>query len=226
MRAAVEAVVFDLDGTLVETEAAYRAAFHQALAAVGVAAPQAEFHDRLVGLPRPDRVPLLRAQFGAAFPMAAFFAAYDAARAALLRDGVAPARGAPALLEWLRLEGIACAVATACSRRTAEAHLRHAGLAAHFRVVVTRDEVARRKPHPESFRRAAAALGVAPQRAVAIEDSAPGAAAALAAGMRTVLLARRGVPGAITEGCWAVVDGLQEAGALLRTLAAQRSRAA
>ncbi len=226
MREAVEAVVFDLDGTLVETEAAYRAAFHQALERIGVAAPEPDFHDRLVGLPRPDREPLLRARFGPRFPMAAFFGAYYAARAALLRDGVAPARGAPALLEWLRREGIACAVATACSRKTAEAHLRRSGLAPHFRVVVTRDEVARRKPHPESFWRAAEALGVAPQRAVAIEDSAPGAAAALAAGMRTVLLARRGVPGATTEGCWAVVDGLEAAAALLRPLAARRIQAA
>jgi beta-phosphoglucomutase-like phosphatase (HAD superfamily) len=64
-------VIFDLDGTLLDSEPVYRAAFAAALAAFGRGL-DARLYARLIGVATPDRIPLLAAAFGSAFPMAAF----------------------------------------------------------------------------------------------------------------------------------------------------------
>ena len=181
-----DAVIFDLDGTLIDTEATYRKAFHAAAAQFGLAAPRG-FYSRLVGLASTERAPLLRQTFGAAFDTAGFLRAYYAHRAALLPARI-PVRSGAALL--LRLVGAPKAIATSASRGTALRHLERAGLSAHFTVVVTRDDVARGKPLPGAFLEAADRLSVAPADCVAVEDSGVGVAAAYAAGMRVAMIAR------------------------------------
>jgi HAD superfamily hydrolase (TIGR01509 family) len=93
--------------------------------------------------------------------------------------------GALELLAALRGAGVRCAVVTMSYRRFAEAVLTQ-GPAGAFDVVITGDEVVHGKPHPEPYLRAAEALGVDIERCVAIEDSPPGVASALASGARTL----------------------------------------
>jgi HAD superfamily hydrolase (TIGR01509 family) len=92
------------------------------------------------------------------------------------------------LLRWLTEQRIPTAVATASSASTAQWHLARARLTGCFAAVLTRDDVTRRKPHPELFLRAAAALGANPAACLVVEDSAPGIEAACAAGMIPVLV--------------------------------------
>jgi HAD superfamily hydrolase (TIGR01509 family) len=205
-----DAVVFDLDGTLIDTETIYRDAFMEAAAGLGVVVPP-RFYASLVGIASKERGVLLRRAFGAGFPVAAFLAAYYARRAALLPARIPVRAGAVSLLRRLDMPK---AVATSASRRTAMAHLERAGLAGHFAHVVTRDDVARGKPAPDSFLRAAELLGVAPDSCVAVEDSANGVAAAHAAGMRVVMVARQAVP-EVRRRCVGVVEGLEAVGQLL-----------
>lgn len=179
-----DAVVFDLDGTLIDTEPTYRAAFMAAARDVRWTVPE-RLYNSLVGIASPERAALLRAAGGPGFPLEAFFAAYYARRAAMLPARIPQRRGAAWLLSRLALPK---AVATSASRRTATAHLRRACLAAHFAHVVTRDDVHRGKPAPDAFLRAADLLGVGASRCVAV-DSAHGVQAARAAGMSVVLLA-------------------------------------
>ncbi len=211
----VRAVVFDLDGTLLDTEHCYRAAFDAALAELGWALPDGSY-DGLVGLPSPARRAILPRLLGASFPVGAFFGAYHRHREAALGDAVRLKPGVEAALDLLDDAGLAYAIATSASAPTASANLASAGLLRRFAVVVTRDDVACGKPHPESFLAACSRLGEAPENCLAIEDSAAGVAAAHAAGMMVAIVPDRVPPSPdMLERCVARLDSLHGLGALL-----------
>jgi HAD superfamily hydrolase (TIGR01509 family) len=199
-----EAVVFDLDGTLIDTEPFYRAAFHRAARMFGVTV-QPELYAALVGIATSERRAILRRAFGAGFPLDAFVAAYYTQRAAHLPARIPLCAGAASLLRRLHLPK---AIATSASRRTALRHMHRAGLAGNFPHIVTRDEVAHGKPAPDTFLRAADLLGCAPRDCIAIEDSAVGVAAAHRAGMRVVMIATNASP-ETRRCCIAVVPRLE-----------------
>ena len=102
-------------------------------------------------------------------------------------------------------------MASSSARRRLDRTLARAGLAGAFAVTVAGDEVDHGKPAPDMFLAAAARLGVAPARCAAIEDTGPGVAAGLAAGMRTIAVARDGAPGPGLEAAHAVLDRLSAA---------------
>lgn len=91
-------------------------------------------------------------------------------------------------VELLATEGVPMAVASGSSFEAITAILAGTGLDAQLRTVVSADEVAHGKPAPDVFLEAAARLGAAPADCVVVEDAAPGAAAAHAAGMRCIAI--------------------------------------
>ena len=95
-------------------------------------------------------------------------------------DGVLPAPGAPELVARLNERSLPWGVVTNAHLRLARARLGAAGLDPP--VIVSRDDVERGKPHPEGYRLGARRLGAEPRRTAAVEDSAPGLAAARTAG--------------------------------------------
>jgi HAD superfamily hydrolase (TIGR01509 family) len=99
------------------------------------------------------------------------------------------AGGVLAVLEWAREQGYRTAVATASHRAAAMRALDALGIRASFDVIVTWEDVERRKPDPEVYEKAARDLGVEPRHCLAIEDSPPGVKAALAAGVAVVAVA-------------------------------------
>jgi HAD superfamily hydrolase (TIGR01509 family) len=94
--------------------------------------------------------------------------------------------GAVELLEYLSASGIPKAVATSTASERARRKLETAGIAQWFQAIIGGDQVARSKPHPEIYVRAAAALGVEPRECLALEDSNNGVRSALAAGMTVI----------------------------------------
>ena len=174
------ALLFDLDGTLVDTDHLHHAAFAAILAERGEALSIEDYRTHVMG--HPNAAVMERFFPGETPSHAAIADRKEAAFRASLADSVAPLAGALALLDWADAEGVGCAVVTNAPRANAEAMLAAAGLAGRFATLVIGDEIARSKPDPLPYREAMRRLGATPSRSVAFEDSRSGLRAARAAG--------------------------------------------
>jgi HAD superfamily hydrolase (TIGR01509 family) len=207
------AAIFDCDGTLVDSEPLARIAWARSLAPHGYEIDDAEYAG-LIGLPYArvhaffaERVPGLE-------PLDLFWERYSARLFDLIDSELLPFDDALETVRGLAERGLAVAVASSSPRARLDRTLARAGLADAFAVTVAGDEVARGKPAPDMFLAAAERLGVAPGRCAVIEDSAPGVAAGLAAGMTTVGVARDGAALEALRGAHVVVERLSAAAVL------------
>ena len=181
MTARPAAAIFDLDGTLIDTETLFNEAGVEACAALGLIVPLS-FFETLAGIHDEERVRLIEAQVGRPLDAKAFFAEWDRRGSERMAKGVPVKPGAVALLTHLKAEGLPLALATSSRRGPGHEKLALAGLAGFFDAVITFDDVAAAKPAPDPYLTAAAALGQPPGACVAFEDSEPGATSAFAAG--------------------------------------------
>lgn len=137
-----------------------------------------------------------------------------------------PLPGVLDLLEAAAAAGLPCAVASSSPRHWVEGHLARLGLLHRFALTRCLDDVPSPKPAPDLFLAAARALGVAPERAVVLEDSRNGLLAAQAAGSPCVIVPNRVTAHLDFHGASAVVTSLEELDlARLRQLAAERMAA-
>lgn len=176
-----DAVIFDLDGTLLDTEALTHAAGVATFAAFGVT-DASDFLLAQVGVA--DAV--AAASFRETYPQLdhAAFAERWFAEVRLRHDAGIPLK--PLVHDLLALLTLPRAIATSSQRDSAHRKIGAAGLEGIFAHVVTVDDVARPKPAPDPYLLAARLLGVDPARCLAFEDSDTGAASAHAAGMTVV----------------------------------------
>ena len=212
----IEAVIFDMDGLLLDTEAVYLEAYQAAARLMGIEMPAAFCHS-LIGLPSPECDRRIKDFFGPAFRLDDFNGHADGHAARILDEAMPVKPGAVELLAFLGERGLPIAVATSSSRRTTERRLDQSGLLGHFRALATRDDVERGKPHPDLYLEAARRLGVAPDRCLAFEDSHNGLAAAHAAGTIAIMVPDIVPPTEEARGkCFAVLPDLAAAERLLR----------
>jgi HAD superfamily hydrolase (TIGR01509 family) len=182
------AVIFDMDGLMLDTERLAPRAWGDAAAAVGV-----DFDLTLivpmVGRNFRDCAALIVDRHGPDFPTAELMRAWHVAYDAIVeREGIALKPGLLPLLDWLEAEGIPKAVATSTRRDRAQAKLAQTALLARFAALIGGDEVAHGKPAPDIFFAAADRLGQPVAECVVLEDSEPGVRAALAAGMTPIMV--------------------------------------
>lgn len=178
-----KAVVFDLDGTLIDSEALVLEAYMAAADRHGVPFTHAQFLT-LVGRHRQHSEMKMREYFGAAFPLEAFYGTvgeFFGDRSAPLKPGVG------ALLDRLDASATPYALATSSGPGWVNKHFAAHSLAERFRGVVTREDVTHGKPHPEPYLKASTILGHRPHDVLAIEDSPTGVASAHAAGLMTIM---------------------------------------
>lgn len=181
-----QAVIFDLDGTLVETERLVVAAALSAMRQLGLP-ERPDLFTQLIGTVDQEQAVFSQA-YGAGFDPIAFNALWAAGVEAEFAKGIDLRPGAVELLD--RLDALSLPFALATNSRTASAlrTLEQAGILHRFDPVHIhgRDRVLRPKPAPDLYLHAATVLRVDPALCIAFEDSIPGAQAALAAGMTVV----------------------------------------
>jgi HAD superfamily hydrolase (TIGR01509 family) len=169
------AVIFDMDGLLVDTEALFRDAMLAATADVGHEMPLELFLEML-GLSYGEGLAIMTRHFGETFPFEAWRAALVTRGRELRARGVALKAGVLELLELLEARGIPRAIATSSGRTKVAEQLAPSGLLPRFQAVIARGDYENGKPSPAPFLVAAARLGIAPEHCLALEDSHNGCA--------------------------------------------------
>jgi len=178
------AVVFDLDGTLIDSEALVKEAHFAACAELGVTMTDAQFL-ALVGMHREANDVQLKGYYGDDFPLDRFI---ERTRAHV-GDRIAPLKtGALELMDALEARALPFGLATSSRRPWVDKHFAAHALAPRFRAVVTRQDVTEGKPHPEPYLHASKLLGFEPADVLALEDSYAGVGSAHAAGCMTVMV--------------------------------------
>jgi HAD superfamily hydrolase (TIGR01509 family) len=183
-RARLEALLFDMDGTLSDTDAIHRQAMADTFAVRGVIMSDEDFHRHVSGQSN-DAI------FAHFFPDLSEdgrrrLADEKEALYRRLTPRMTPMPGLARLIGWAKARGVACALVTNGPRPNVEHTLRVLGLADSFDTLVLGEDLPRAKPDPLPYLEALQRLGVAAENAMAFEDSEPGVTAALAAGVFTV----------------------------------------
>ncbi|NLU73625.1 HAD family phosphatase [Streptomyces sp. HNM0575] len=180
------AVIFDLDGTLVDSEPHYYEAGRRVLAAHGVPEFSWAEHTRFIGIGTRETMETLRAEHGIAAPVEQLLAEKNRSYLELAGRSAQVFPAMRTLVEQLHAASYPLAVASGSSPEAVHAVLECAGLAELLPVRVSAEEVGRGKPEPDVFLEAARRLGVPPGGCAVVEDAPAGAEAARRAGMRCV----------------------------------------
>ena len=188
LRFSPRAVIFDIDGTIVDNMHLHAEAFAVFAGRHGLPALTNEDRARLDGRRNSEIFPIL---FKRDVPREEWLA-YEHEKEGLYRDlskgRLSPMRGLLELIDRLRGDRIPMALATSAPKANVVHTLAELDLASAFPVIVRGDEVARGKPAPDVFIEAARRLGVDAADCLVFEDAPMGIAAAQAAGMRVVAL--------------------------------------
>ncbi len=183
----IKAVIFDLDGTLTDTEKFYQKAWPQALEHYGYKCePWMPLELRSLG--RPFAPLKFKEWFGEDFD-------YDRVRSyrkklieEYLKPGIPLKPGAVEILDYLRESGITVAMATANDIERTKRYLGRIGLLDKFDRIICADMVKQGKPAPDIYSYACESLGLEPGQTIAVEDSPNGVRSAAAAGCKTVMI--------------------------------------
>lgn len=186
------AVIFDLDGLLIDSEPLQGEAYVGLFRELGLKASIEEFR-RLVTM-QGIRIRDYHSRLGGDSSKWPEILLEKAVRyRALVAEKGRPMPGAIALLNLLNAERIPTAICTSSNHRSLSAVVDHLGLAPYFREFISQEQMKAEKPDPDGYLVAARAFGVSPEACVALEDSPKGIAAAIDAGMKCIA-----VPNAFT----------------------------
>lgn len=184
----IKAVIFDMDGTLFDTESVYADAWRRAGRELNFA-PIEQAITACTGRNAKDTRQYFEDNFANLISYDEFMVARNRYYEATIEERGVPLKpGVVELLNYLKANGIGVALATATRIERTLYNLERTGLRPYFDVLVTGDMVENGKPHPETFLTAAERLGVLPCECIGVEDSFNGVRAIRAAGMFTVMV--------------------------------------
>lgn len=214
----IAAVIFDMDGVLLDTEKLYKLAAVEAAGAMGYTMAE-EVHRKTVGVPGDAAALIVQQGLGPHFDYVEFDRRWRKWMHDALSQNVPIKPGVADLIATLEVRKLPFAIATSTERAPAERHLTDAGLRHHFKTLVTRDDVHNGKPHPEPYLTAAARLAVEPANCLAIEDSHNGVRSAHAAGMQVIMVPDLLAPiDEIAALCIAVMENLDQVRAVFENI--------
>lgn len=184
----IKAFIFDLDGTLIDTEKIYRQVWPQAMKSLGYEYTDVQYLS-MRSLGRPYAPAKFKEWYGQDFD-------YDGARrvrkglfdAYVAEHGIEIKKGAIELLEYLRSKKMVTAIATATDLDRAEEYLKFVGLYGYFDKVISATMVDEGKPSPKVYQYASMELGFEPSECVAVEDAPNGIKSAYSAGLKVIMV--------------------------------------
>ena len=206
-----QAIIFDMDGVLVDSEPLFLSAINRVVTNEGAAPLSDEENEKfLLGTTVEETWRRLKELRHLPRPTNAYVERYDTVVRQVLREQLSPQPGVTRLLEECTRRGLPKAVASSSLRSWVNLKLEAIKLQKAFDVVLGGDDVTRGKPSPDIYRLAAQCLGVPAQRCIAIEDSPIGITAAVGSGAYTIAVRTYSTRNLDISHAHAVLDSLEE----------------
>lgn len=215
----IDTIIFDMDGTLVDTEKLAVRAWVKASDALGLGFNEQDVLGFIIGRTKADILENLTERFGSRETAERLFNQHQEYREQLVDAELEAKPGAAEVLDALKAAGYTLGLASSSHRPTVNHVLELAGLDGRFDAMTCGEEVKHGKPDPESFTTAAQQLGADPARCAVVEDSYNGVKAGHAAGMKVVMIPDLlPVTEEIAPLCDAVLSSLYELPEALKSL--------
>lgn len=184
----IKALVFDMDGLLLDSERIVKRSWNDAGDEVGVPKVGEQIYHTL-GMNRRARNEYFQKVFGENFPLDEFNERTSVCFYRIVEEEGLPVKaGAKELLKYAKEHGYKIAVATSSSRQYARKVLTDAGIYSYFDGGVFGDMVEHAKPDPEIYQKACESIHVRPEDAIALEDAPAGVRSAYAAGLKVIVI--------------------------------------
>ena len=182
----IKAVIFDLDGVLIDSEPLHCKADTQLLRELG-ADPPADYFDRFAGWKDAVMWEAIKTEFHIAKSIDEIMEMQVPIKLNLLKEGDYKAiQGIVELLEEIKAVHIPIAIASSSPKIFIEAVVEKIGIKQYFKILISGEEIERSKPEPDIFFKAASSLNVTPAECLVVEDSKSGTIAARKAGMKCI----------------------------------------
>ena len=182
----IKAVIFDMDGILIDTERISFNAFKEVLSGYNYEMSE-EFYLTMIGRNLKSIKEIMIGEYGSDFPFDEIYnKKVERAVGTIERDGVIVKPGVHELIDYLKDENYKIAVATSTRKQRAHYLLEQINIIDKVDYIICGDQVENSKPNPEIFLKAAKGLDVEPEKCVVIEDSDAGIMAAVRAGMKGI----------------------------------------
>ena len=214
----IKAVIFDMDGTLVDTERLDVRAWKVGAAELGIAIDDALVH-QFIGRSMPDVRDILEEHYGSREIVETVEAHYRDALDEMVKTDLELKAGAAECLDELLTAGYHVGLATSSRRVAAERNLKTVGLFDKFETVTCGEDVVRGKPDPEMYLLACERAGFAPEECAVVEDSRNGCVSGITAGCHVFAVPDIvPLPQDVVDGCEAVLDTLFDLTAAVRAV--------
>lgn len=179
----IEAVIFDMDGVIFDTENAYLDIWTHVFYDYGYKMTK-EVYISVMGSGRKNVIRAFLDEYGSDLPIIEMYKEKDMRLEEAVRKGKVPMKeGVMEILQFLKERGCATALATSAKRDRVMLQLKNDNIEEKFDIIISGDEVRNSKPDPEIFIQAAQKLGMKPENCIVIEDSSAGIKAAYNAKM-------------------------------------------
>lgn len=185
MNREIEAVIFDMDGVIFDTELVYLEEWSKVFDKYGYTMTK-EIYTKVLGTGRENVRKVFLKYYGDDLPIDDMYSEKDENLAKAVNRGIPVKEGAHEILRYLKENGYMIALATSAVTDRAMKQLKNSGLYEYFDAITCREEVLRTKPNPDIFLKAAEKINVNPHKCIVIEDSSAGIKGGFLAGMTPI----------------------------------------